>query len=145
MGLCIYKRTPRRRTRLADSGSVVHRRRQAALDALPWPVRMLRMAPRASLAPDYWLYVLCHEMMHAAGQNLGTFRTGPHPYTQTTRFTLMTDSSESEERVAELGAELLTARLGLTVGDDWRDNIGHPTDDEVEEATRRVEYILSLS
>lgn len=152
MGTCVWSHgwpdvyvSPKSR-RLADFGSKTHRAREKFVDSGPerFRIRTIRMRPKHNMEHDYWLLVLSHEIMHATGHALGSFRWGPHPFPQTTRFTLMTESSESEERVAEVGAELLTSRLGLNVSDEWRDNIGNPTDGEIEEATRRVEHVLSL-
>ena len=87
--------------------------------------------------PD-WLGVLAHEIVHVTGHLLNSYSGGVMRHDGV-------ESTEFEERVAETGAEILMDRLGVTFKDTrWRVWWGTPMDDEVEEATRRVEHILSL-
>lgn len=100
---------------------------------------MLRPKPRGLDDLRMLLLVLAHELVHVLGMRTGTFRWGhEHTFTQG----VDTLSSDSEERVAEVGAELLMDRLGVAVRDpSWRQVLGDPSPEEVDLAVQRVAFL----
>lgn len=113
--------------------------------------RTVMMTPRPATLPEYkfWLLVLAHELMHVVGLRTDTFRWGfgwsSNPWPQRTTWTIGSASSDSEERVAERGAELIAEWLGLDAHDDsWREVLGDITEDEAAAASFRFSFVLNL-
>lgn len=93
--------------------------------------------------PSEFLYVLAHEMTHAAGVNLRSDRHSGQ-WKSSTAWTFGTTSCDSEERIAEVGANALMQIFSVDISSwSFRETLGHETEDEVLEAKRRVHYMLS--
>lgn len=86
--------------------------------------------PRKFIPAHRWHSMLAHEMVHAAGVFLGSLDT----------------PGTNEERIAELGAELLCSAFTLPYPDWYRDAYETLdwTDAEMYEVKRRIEYILTF-
>lgn len=107
-------------------------------DNVVW--RAIYMAPRDRfLSAAEYLFVLAHETIHAVGRNLRR----PWGGRSSTNWTFNTTSSDSEERVAELGANLLMMIFNIDYERyAFRDELGRENDDELLEAYTRVSYLL---
>lgn len=90
--------------------------------------------------PEQFLFVMAHEMIHAVGFNLGSVREG----VSSTNWTFGTTSCDSEERVADLGANLLMQIFDVDFDSyDFRELVGVENDEETLEARARVSYLVS--
>lgn len=90
--------------------------------------------------PEQFLFVMAHEMIHAVGFNLGSVREG----VSSTNWTFGTTSCDSEERVADLGANLLMQIFDVDFESyDFRELVGVENDEETLEARARVSYLVS--
>lgn len=142
--------------RLAEGWYTPKQRRSKVIDRLykvaprgglfAYRTVMMRPRPRGLADYQFWLLVLAHELIHVLGFRTGTFRWGPGwgtpSWSQETQWTAGSVSSDSEERVAELGAELLMDRLGVAVRDpSWRQVLGDPSPEEVDLAVQRVAFL----
>lgn len=119
------------------------------LDRFVYRTVMMRKRPGGLEDYQFWLLVLSHELMHVIGMVRGTFRWGTVYETGTAWFqgprTRGTTSSDSEERIAELGSEHLAAWLGISAYDPtWRDTLGDPMLDECREVDDRVAFVIGL-